>query len=161
MIRYYLGEEPILAQRRDLPPAREPKQREHVLENLDKLVVKAVGESGGYGMLIGPHSHRSTSATTFAEKINADPRNYIAQPTIELSRAPSFIDDGVEGAPRRSAALHPLRRKGHRRARRPDPRRAAQRLAGRQLLPGRRQQGHLGAAATDTMRLSSSACVWD
>jgi uncharacterized circularly permuted ATP-grasp superfamily protein len=66
-----------------------------VLENLDKLVVKAVGESGGYGMLIGPHS-TAEQREEFKGRILADPRNYIAQPTLALSRAPCFIDGQVE-----------------------------------------------------------------
>jgi uncharacterized circularly permuted ATP-grasp superfamily protein len=66
-----------------------------VLENLDKLVVKAVGESGGYGMLIGPQSTKAQQEE-FARKIEADPRNYIAQPTISFSRAPCLIGDTLE-----------------------------------------------------------------
>jgi uncharacterized circularly permuted ATP-grasp superfamily protein len=73
----------------------DPAQKSHVLENLDKLVVKAVGESGGYGMLIGPHS-TAVEREEFRERILADPRNYIAQPTLALSRAPCFIDGQVE-----------------------------------------------------------------
>ena len=60
------------------------------------MVVKAVGESGGYGMLIGPHSTRRSSATEFRARIEADPRNYIAQPTLSFSCAPCFIDGSVE-----------------------------------------------------------------
>ena len=66
-----------------------------MLEHLDSLVVKAVGESGGYGMLIGPHS-TAAERDVFKAKILADPRNFIAQPTLSLSRAPCFIDDGIE-----------------------------------------------------------------
>jgi len=73
----------------------EKKSRDYVLQNLDKLVVKAVGESGGYGMLIGPQSSKAQQAE-FAEKIKADPRNYIAQPTISFSRAPCLIGDSLE-----------------------------------------------------------------
>jgi len=65
------------------------------LQNLDKLVVKAVGESGGYGMLIGPQSTKA-QREEFAQKIQADPRNYIAQPTISFSRAPCLIGDELE-----------------------------------------------------------------
>jgi len=71
------------------------RQRQHVIENLDKLVVKAVGESGGYGMLIGPHS-TAEEREEFRRRIIADPRNYIAQPTLALSRAPCFIEGQVE-----------------------------------------------------------------
>ena len=65
------------------------------MANLDKLVVKAEGESGGYGMLVGPHASQK-EREEFAQKIKADPDNYIAQPTIQLSTAPTFVDGGVE-----------------------------------------------------------------
>jgi len=94
IIRYYLSEEPILNNVETYLCARE-KEREYVLANLDKLVVKAVGESGGYGMLIGPQSTAKERAE-FAEKIKANPRNYIAQPTISFSRAPCLIGDELE-----------------------------------------------------------------
>ncbi len=94
IIRYYLQQDPILANVETYLLSDE-KQLQHVLANLDKLVVKAVGESGGYGMLIGPHSSR-TERELFREKILAEPRNYIAQPTLALSRAPCFINDQVE-----------------------------------------------------------------
>jgi len=71
-------------------------RRRYVLERLDKLVVKAVGESGGYGMLIGPHS-TAAQREEFRARIIADPRGYIAQPTLALSRAPCYVDGGVEG----------------------------------------------------------------
>ncbi len=74
--------------------ARE-SERSHVLANLDKMVVKAVGESGGYGMLIGPQS-TAEQREEFRCKIEADPRNYIAQPTIQFSRAPCLFGDGFE-----------------------------------------------------------------
>ena len=73
----------------------EEKERKHVLANLDKLVVKAVGESGGYGMLIGPHS-TARQREEFADRIQANPRNYIAQPTLDFSRAPCLIGDRLE-----------------------------------------------------------------
>ena len=69
-------------------------ERAYVLENLDKLVVKAVGESGGYGMLIGPYS-TAKERESFRQQILEDPRNYIAQPTLSLSRAPCYIDGNV------------------------------------------------------------------
>jgi uncharacterized circularly permuted ATP-grasp superfamily protein len=94
IIRYYMSEEPILKNVETYLPTR-PKERQHVLENLDKLVVKAVGESGGYGMLIGPQSTKAQQEE-FARKIEADPRNYIAQPTISFSRAPCLIGDTLE-----------------------------------------------------------------
>src|SRR4029453_9793591 len=94
IIRYYLGEDPILPNIETFL-CREPAQLSHVLANLDKLVVKAVGASGGYGMLVGPHSTRAEQAA-FAAALKADPDNYIAQPTIQLSTAPCLIDDAIE-----------------------------------------------------------------
>ena len=94
IIRYYLTEEPVLKNVETYLLTR-PKERQHVLQNLDKLVVKAVGESGGYGMLIGPQSTQA-ERDEFALKIEADPRNYIAQPTISFSRAPCLIGDALE-----------------------------------------------------------------
>lgn len=94
IIKYYLGEDEILPNVKTYLMT-EKKSRDHVLANLDKLVVKAVGESGGYGMLIGPQSSKKEQAE-FAEKIKADPRNYIAQPTISFSRAPCLIGDALE-----------------------------------------------------------------
>ncbi|MCX5965405.1 MAG: circularly permuted type 2 ATP-grasp protein [Cyanobacteria bacterium] len=95
MIRYYLNEEPILS---NVPTylCGDPKQQDHVLQNLDKLVVKAANESGGYGMLIGPHA-TPEEREEFALKIKANPRNYIAQPTLDLSRVPTLIDDEFQG----------------------------------------------------------------
>jgi uncharacterized circularly permuted ATP-grasp superfamily protein len=94
IIKYYLQEDPILPNIDTFVLARE-SEREYVLDHLDQLVVKAVGESGGYGMLIGPHSTAAERAV-FREHILADPRNYIAQPTLAISRAPCFIDGRVE-----------------------------------------------------------------
>lgn len=94
IIRYYLSEDPIL-NNVETYLLYDDKQRRHVLDNLEHLVVKAVGESGGYGMLIGPHS-TAAEREEFRRRINADPRNYIAQPTLALSRAPCFVDGEVE-----------------------------------------------------------------
>jgi uncharacterized circularly permuted ATP-grasp superfamily protein len=90
IIQYYLGQEPILPNVETHILAEEDA-RKYTLENLDKMVVKAVGESGGYGMLIGPHATKA-EIEEFRQKILADPRNYIAQPTLMLSRAPCFIE---------------------------------------------------------------------
>ena len=95
MIRFYLGEEPILANVPTYLCWRE-EDRKYVLENLDKLVVKAANEAGGYGMSIGTKSTEAERAE-FAQKIIAQPRNYIAQPTLNLSRVPTLIDGKVEG----------------------------------------------------------------
>jgi uncharacterized circularly permuted ATP-grasp superfamily protein len=89
IIRYYLGEEPVLDNVETFL-LTDPVQRQHVLANLDKLVVKAVGESGGYGMLIGPHSSQE-QREEFKRKIEDNPRNYIAQPTLDFSRAPCLM----------------------------------------------------------------------
>jgi uncharacterized circularly permuted ATP-grasp superfamily protein len=94
IIKYYLGEDPMLNNLETFLLI-DPVQRDHVLQHLEKLVVKAVGESGGYGMLIGPHS-TVEQRQEFRERILADPRNYIAQPTITFSRAPCFIDDTLQ-----------------------------------------------------------------
>ena len=94
IIAYYLGEEPILPSVKTYL-CREPAQLSYVLANLDKLVVKAVGASGGYGMLVGPHATAAERAE-FAERIKADPANYIAQPTIQLSTAPCLADGRIE-----------------------------------------------------------------
>jgi uncharacterized circularly permuted ATP-grasp superfamily protein len=74
----------------------DPGDRRYVLENLGKLVVKAANESGGYGMLVGPHS-TAAEREEFARRIDAAPRNYIAQPTLSLSRVPTIVDGSFEG----------------------------------------------------------------
>jgi uncharacterized circularly permuted ATP-grasp superfamily protein len=94
IIRYYLGEDAILPNIETFL-CREPSQLSYVLANLDKLVVKAVGASGGYGMLIGPHASAAERAA-FAAKLKADPANFIAQPTIQLSTAPCLVDGKIE-----------------------------------------------------------------
>ncbi|MCC6794474.1 MAG: circularly permuted type 2 ATP-grasp protein [Candidatus Hydrogenedentes bacterium] len=95
IIKYYLNEDPIIP---NVPTfvCWDDKERQHVLANLDKLVVKAANESGGYGMLVGPHA-TEVERTKFAELIQANPRNYIAQPTLSLSRVPTIVDDHFEG----------------------------------------------------------------
>lgn len=95
IIRYYLGEDQILP---NVPTYRcwEEKDRKYVLENLDKLVVKAANEAGGYGMIVGPHA-TPEEREDFAQKIQENPRNYIGQPTLCLSRVPTLIDNQFEG----------------------------------------------------------------
>jgi uncharacterized circularly permuted ATP-grasp superfamily protein len=95
MIRYYLDQDPILP---NVPTylATDESEKKYMVENLDKLVVKAVNESGGYGMLVGPHSTKEQQEK-FKALILANPRNYIAQPTLSLSRHPVFVDDHFEG----------------------------------------------------------------
>jgi uncharacterized circularly permuted ATP-grasp superfamily protein len=94
MIRFYLSEEPVLENVQTYLLSN-PSDRSHVLEHLDTMVVKAVGESGGYGMLVGPHSTQ-TEREEFRNRILADPRNFIAQPTLALSRAACFLQEGIE-----------------------------------------------------------------
>jgi uncharacterized circularly permuted ATP-grasp superfamily protein len=94
IIKYYLNEDPILENVETLLMS-DAAQRDHVCQKLDQYVVKAVGESGGYGMLIGPHS-TSEQRSEFRDRILAEPRNYIAQPTINLSTAPCFVDGTIE-----------------------------------------------------------------
>ena len=96
IVRFYLGEEPIL---KNLPTwrCREPDSLAYVLDHLDELVVKEVAGSGGYGMLVGPAADKATRAA-FAEKIKADPAEFIAQPTLALSTSPTFVNAGI--APR-------------------------------------------------------------
>jgi uncharacterized circularly permuted ATP-grasp superfamily protein len=98
IIKYYTGEDAILP---NVPTycAWEEKECSHILANLDTLVVKAANESGGYGMLIGPQATEEQRAE-FAEKIKENPRNYLAQPVVELSTAPCFVD-GMGVVPRR------------------------------------------------------------
>lgn len=94
MIKYYLGEDPILP---NVPSylCMDDKDCSYVLANLDKLVVKPANESGGYGMLIGPRATKS-EREKFAALIKANPRNYMAQPTLALSTAPTLVGNTVE-----------------------------------------------------------------
>ena len=96
MIRFYLGEEPLL----DNVPTwqcKRPEELELVMDRLAELVVKEVQGSGGYGMLIGPAANKA-EIETFRARIQANPANYIAQPTLSLSTCPTFVEHGV--APR-------------------------------------------------------------
>ena len=94
IIEYYLGEQPLLP---NVPSylCMFEEDRKYVLANLDKLVVKPANESGGYGMLIGPHASNKERAK-FAELIKADPRNYMAQPTLSLSTSPTLCGKEME-----------------------------------------------------------------
>jgi len=95
MIKYYLGEEMILP---NVPSfvCGDDQQCQHVLANMDKLVIKPANESGGYGILLGPkatHQERER----YKELIRSNPRNYIAQPMLALSRVPTIVEDHFEG----------------------------------------------------------------
>jgi uncharacterized circularly permuted ATP-grasp superfamily protein len=92
IIKYFLNEDAILNNVETFLMTN-VNERKHVLDHLERYVVKAVGESGGYGMLIGPHSS-AEQRQEFRLRVEADPRNYIAQPTINLSKAPCFLDNG-------------------------------------------------------------------
>ena len=96
IVKFFTGKDPIL---KNVPTfrCREPAQLSHVLTNLASLVVKEVNGSGGYGMLVGPHASKA-QREAFAEKIKANPTNYIAQPTLALSTVPCFVEEGL--APR-------------------------------------------------------------
>ena len=94
IIKYYLDQDPIIP---NVPSWRceDREQREYVLANLDKLVVKPANESGGYGMLVGPHA-TTVERSKFVNLIKRNPRNYIAQPTLSLSTAPTICGQHVE-----------------------------------------------------------------
>jgi len=95
MIKYYMGEDATLP---NVPTylCWRDEDRQYVQENLEKLVVKAANEAGGYGMLVGPQS-TTEQREEFAAKIEAHPRNYIAQPTLALSRVPTLVGERLEG----------------------------------------------------------------
>jgi len=94
MIRYYLDQDPILE---NVPTylCMDPTHRDHVLKNLETMVVKPANESGGYGMMVGPAASKQVHRE-FAELIKSNPRNYIAQPTLKLSTVPTLCDDSIE-----------------------------------------------------------------
>jgi uncharacterized circularly permuted ATP-grasp superfamily protein len=95
MIRFYLSEEPVLPNIETYLGGR-PDELTYMIENMENLVVKAVDEAGGYGMLIGPAATKEEVAD-FRDKVRANPRGYIAQPVISLSRHPTFCDGKLEG----------------------------------------------------------------
>ena len=94
MIRYYLSAEPLLANV-ETHLCRRPEGLEYTLDNLERLVVKRVGESGGYGMLVGPHA-TPQEREEYAKQVRADPADFISQPTLALSRAPCLIEGRFE-----------------------------------------------------------------
>jgi uncharacterized circularly permuted ATP-grasp superfamily protein len=95
MIRYYLNQEQILANVPTYVCYRDD-DRQYVLQHMDELVIKAANESGGYGILIGPHATKAERAV-FAKKVKENPRNYVAQPTLSLSRVPTMVGESLEG----------------------------------------------------------------
>ena len=94
MVRYYLGENPILSNV-ETHLCRNPEDLEYTLDNLESLVVKRVGESGGYGMLVGPHS-TPQEREEYAKQVRANPADFISQPTLSLSRAPCVVEGRIE-----------------------------------------------------------------
>jgi uncharacterized circularly permuted ATP-grasp superfamily protein len=103
IIRYYLGEEAILPNV-ETRICGEPDGLQYTLDHLEDLVVKPVGESGGYGIIVGPHASRA-EIETFRAKLAADPANYISQPMIRLSVSPTLCPDGIG---RRHVDLRPF-----------------------------------------------------
>ena len=143
IIRYYLGEDAIIPNVQTYLAA-DPTERAYILEHLAELVVKSVNESGGYGMLIGPHAPKAEHEE-YRRRIQADPRGYIAQPTLALSRHPCWSRDRFEG---RHVDLRPFVLFGKEVRVTPGglTRVALRaRLAGGELLAGRRRERHLGA----------------
>ena len=143
LIRYYLSEDPILA---NVPTriCRRPDEMEHTLANLDRLVVKRVGESGGYGMLVGPHA-TPAERDAYAREVRANPADFISQPVLALSRAPLLRGRPARAAPRRSAPVRAAGTADPARAGCVLPRRPPPGQSRRELEPGRRRQGRLGA----------------
>ena len=143
IIEYYLGEKPILANVQT-NICREPEGLRYTLDHLDELVVKPVGESGGYGITVGPRASRA-ELQACRERLEAAARQ-LHQPADD--RALGLPDADARrhrAAPRRSAAVRGHRRRHLGAAGRPDPGRAAPGLADRQLLAGRGHEGYLGA----------------
>ena len=157
IIRYYLKEDPILPNVETFLMT-DPTQRQHAFANMENLVIKAVGESGGYGMLIGPHSTKEQQAE-FRDRIEANPRNYIAQPTLNFSRSPCLMGDVVTPvsnlgtwicAPTFCTAIRSQL------SGRSDACGAAQRFAGREFIARRRQQRYLGVTRIVALNLIDS-----
>ena len=150
LIRYYLGEEPILA---NVPTYLlwDDDQRADVLDRLDELVVKPVAESGGYGMLIGP-SATDAECEAMRKRDRGRPARLHRAGGGAAVAAPHARRRPPRGPPRRPAPVRAVRRQGRGDPRRAHPGRAAQGEPRRELEPGRRQQGHLGARPTRRTR---------
>ena len=156
LIEYYLGEPPLL-RNVDTYRLRGPDVRAFVLDRLDQMVVKPVDASGGYGLVFGPACLRRGAGATAGQNIVGDPRGYIAQPVVTLSTGPTLVDGRLRP---RHLDLRPVRgqrrREGVGAARRPHPGGPARGQPGRELQPGRRLQGHVGAAPTPTTALGAA-----
>jgi hypothetical protein len=150
LIRYYLAEEPILASVETFL-CREPKSLSHVLANLDTLVVKAVGESGGYGMLVGPHASKA-EREIFAEKAQSRSGQLHCPANDPAFDGALFRGRRHRTAPCRSATLHPAWRADDDRAGSTDAGGAETRQPGGQFQPGRRIERYLGAEHMTVVR---------
>ena len=164
MIRYYLGEEPTLGSGRHLRVRAETPTGSTSSSNLEKLVVKAVDEAGGYGMLMGPQS-TAAQRDEFRERSSAEPRKYIAQHRIELSTCPDLGSYRVNGSRHAACDLRPFILIATRRyvgaAGRSDARRPGRRLVRGQLQPRRRLQRHLGrAGGRSVISRVADHCFW-
>ena len=95
IIKYYLNEDAVLP---NVPTfiCSDPQELNHVLDNIQQMVVKPTNESGGYGLLIGPQSSQE-QCNAYKDKIRANPRNFVAQPMLVLSTVPTLVENGVEG----------------------------------------------------------------
>ena len=147
MIRYYLSEEPLLASV-ETYLCRRPEDLEYTLDNLANLVVKRVGESGGYGMLIGPHS-TPEEREEYAKGVLADPADFISQPVLSAVAFALPYRRPARAAPRGPAPVRAARTPDAHSAGRILPRRAAQGQPGGELQPGRRRQGSLGRGVAE------------
>ena len=144
MIRFYIGEEPILD---NLPTwlLADPEQRAYALEHMHELVIKPTGESGGKGVFIGPHATEEQLADERA-LVEQAPERWIAQQTVALSTVPTALAGRLaRPAARRPAPVRDLRRRDQDHPRRAHARGAARGLDDREQLAGRRLEGHLGA----------------
>ena len=144
MIRFYVGEEPILD---NLPTwlLADPEQRAYALEHMRELVIKPTGESGGKGVFIGPHATEEQLVDERA-LVEQAPERWIAQQTVALSTVPTALAGrNARASPRRSAPLRHLRRRDQDHPRRAHTRGPARGLDDREQLAGRRLEGHLGA----------------
>ncbi len=144
IIKYYLNEDPVLNNVETFQMS-DPVERRHVLSDLAKYVVKAVGESGGYGMLIGPQSTAEQREEFRRARRSGSPKLHRAAHHHAVARAVHHRWESA-AAPRRSAAVHFVRRKDDRGAGRTHARRSQERIASGKFVAGRRQQGHLGAS---------------
>ncbi len=131
------------------PAAAQARRPAYVLAHLPELVVKEVQGSGGYGMLVGPDLDHAEQIADFRAAHLAEPGQLHRAADAGAVDLPDLRRSRHRAAPRRPAPLCAVRQRGHARARRPDPRGAARRLAGGQLLAGRRHQGHLGTGGSD------------